>query len=71
MTTHQARDLGLALIAWSEGKTLEVRDVLSADKRWFPFDPESYEQITTREGIEWRTEDRSEIVVSKFKSDSV
>jgi hypothetical protein len=70
MTTYQGLQLGLALVAWSEGKPLEVRDSLAADKRWCPFDPESYEQINIQEGIEWRTVDRSVPVVSKYETNS-
>jgi hypothetical protein len=66
MTTHQALQLGLALVSWSEGKALEVRNALAADKNWHPFTIDSYETINVQEGIEWRTTDRSLPVISKY-----
>ena len=66
MTTDQGLQLGLALVSWSEGKALEVRDSLANDKRWYPFTVESYEKINVQEGMEWRAADRSVPVISKY-----
>ena len=66
MTAHQALQLGLALVSWSEGKALEVRDSMAADKNWYPFTVDSYEKINVHGGIEWRTVDRSVPVISQY-----
>jgi hypothetical protein len=55
MTCKQGLQLGLALVSWSEGKTLEARDALGVDKNWYPFVPDCYEKINVSKGIEWRT----------------
>ena len=66
MTTHQGLQLGLALVSWSEGKALEVRDALAADRNWYPFTADSYEKINVQEGMEWRTADRSVPGIAKY-----
>jgi len=66
MTREQALQLGLALVSWSEGKALEVRDSQATDRNWYPFTVDSYEKIHVQEGMEWRTADRSLPVLSKY-----
>jgi hypothetical protein len=59
MTSAQASQLGKALIAWSQGMVVEVRDCSLVENRWVSFDPSSYEKLNVDDDLDWRINGKS------------